>query len=1241
MSTQAITAFVTPYKGLAPFEDSELDALLFFGRERETEVIVANLLASNLTVLYGPSGVGKSSILRAAVAKRLRELAPGAEVVILDEWATDPQLPDPFDEAFLILDQFEEYFLYHEHDGPLHERLPALLANPHVHVLVAVREDALARLDAFQARIPNVFANRLRLDQLDVIAGRAAVVRPLDRWNAQVPADEHVRIEDALVDGVLAQVQSAPGRIEAPYLQLVMERIWEAEREAGSSVLRAATLERLGGATHIVSEHLERALGALPARDAEIATSALKFLVTPSRTKIAQSFGDLVGYTNESPVELQKVLEVLASQRILRAVADGEPSASRYEIFHDVLAEPVLVWRRDFEARAALAAAARRQRRLAVLAGGALLLAAAMVALTVFAFAQRSEASKQRRAAVAQTELALGQKRLAQQLRVKAEKQTAIAKAQTEKATKATQRAQGAAARAKASAERAKASEGRAKASEAQAKASEAAAKTSAAQAHASAEAERRAKQVAVHLQGVAQRQATAAKRRARIAKVGELVANAEAKLDVEPAESLRSAVSAAALEVSDRVEDALRDSLMSMKVRAILDGGGGVVNSAVFSPDGSLVATAAQKGQVHIYRTQSHTLLHTIKVGSAVNVARFSPNGALLAVGSAGAKVLLYDVKSGELQHTLTTNGAVFDVAFVGGGTTLVTGEASFDARMWDVATGSAIRTLPQAAAATKLAVSLDGAQFAVMANGQAVAHIYSAATGDELGFVQQPGELTDLAFSPNGKYLVTTGRRNGFVWDAHTFAQLHILSGHEAPITDVVFANDGRVITSSVDSAARVWDPATGEPLFTLLGQHQQKVLAVAVSPDGTQIATASADNTVRLWNSPLGSTPLLLGGHTDSVSSAVFSPDGRFLLTGSADGTARLWDTAVAKLTPVGSHAGAVSAVAFSPDGSSVLSGSADGTAKLWRNGSLAQTFRQGGKVTDAVFGPGGRVVLTAGDDGTAKLWRAADGALLATLTHGSPVRAAAFAPDGRTIVTAADDGTVRLWTEDGKLVWTAAQGSPLTAAVVSNGLVATGAANGSVRLWHARNGASAGALAGHTGPITSLAFSSDGSLLISGSADHTARMWSTQTGKLIHALVGHTLGVTSVSFSANGKLALTASVDGDARIWSVASGQTVHRLKFHVSTISQAAFSPDGRWVVTAGPTTAAIWQVRTGDLLYFLNGAKGNLTSAAWAPDSLRIVAGDSGGGVEGFDCSLCARQPALTKLAKERLAALR
>ena len=182
MSTGS-AAQVTPFKGLAPFGASERDALFFFGREREREIAVANLVAARLTVLYGPSGVGKTSLLGAGVAYALREL-PDAAVVVLSSWVGDPV--DPLREAieeavgltakddslvellvaaaeaadsdiYIILDQFEEYFLYHEHErGPGSfaaqfaeaVRRPGLRAN----FLIGIREDALAELDSFKAR---------------------------------------------------------------------------------------------------------------------------------------------------------------------------------------------------------------------------------------------------------------------------------------------------------------------------------------------------------------------------------------------------------------------------------------------------------------------------------------------------------------------------------------------------------------------------------------------------------------------------------------------------------------------------------------------------------------------------------------------------------------------------------------------------------------------------------------------------------------------------------------------------------------------------------------------------------------------------------------------------------------------------------------------------------------------------------------------------------------------------------
>ena len=165
---------MTPYKGLAAFGDSDLDALLFFGRGREIEVIVANLIASRLTVLYGATGVGKSSILRAGVAHRLRQ-DPDVEVIVWSTWTGDSGEPvrearraaAQGGEVFLVLDQFEEYFLYHrdEHGaGTLAGELPELLGTGElrINVLISLREDALAQLDSFKGRIPNLFANHLQ-----------------------------------------------------------------------------------------------------------------------------------------------------------------------------------------------------------------------------------------------------------------------------------------------------------------------------------------------------------------------------------------------------------------------------------------------------------------------------------------------------------------------------------------------------------------------------------------------------------------------------------------------------------------------------------------------------------------------------------------------------------------------------------------------------------------------------------------------------------------------------------------------------------------------------------------------------------------------------------------------------------------------------------------------------------------------------------------------------------------------
>ena len=322
-------------------------------------------------------------------------------------------------DVYLVLDQAEEYFLYHADDGgpgSFAEALPAVLAVPsRVNVLVSLREDSLAKLDRFTGRIPSLFANTLRLDRLDRAAARAAVLRPVERY-AELTG-EAVSVEPALVERVLDEVgagQIEPalgglggveggdvgGRIEAPYLQLVMQRLWEEERASGSTELRVETIDRLGGAQHIVEEHLEGAMADLTPEQKDVAARIFNHLVTPSGTKIAHEVADLANFGQVSESELVPVLTALSERRILRSVDEG--GAVRYEIFHDVLGEPVLAWRAEHEADARARGSRRRPPTAGIVSSsrssslGAILLAV-MGAVTVYALSQRTEAREQAR----------------------------------------------------------------------------------------------------------------------------------------------------------------------------------------------------------------------------------------------------------------------------------------------------------------------------------------------------------------------------------------------------------------------------------------------------------------------------------------------------------------------------------------------------------------------------------------------------------------------------------------------------------------------------------------------------------------------------------------------------------------------------------------------------------------------------------------------------------------------------
>jgi WD40 repeat protein len=970
------TAPTSPYKGLSAFDDTELDALLFFGREREQEIVVANLIASRLTVLYGPSGVGKSSLLRAAVARSLRALPEQPLVVVFSRWSEDPAtaLAEAVAEAagldagggsaasvlahaqasrdvYLVLDQAEEYFLYHADDrgpGSFAEALPDVLASPsRVNVLVSLREDSLAKLDRFTGRIPGLFANTLRLDRLARGSARSAIVRPLARYEELT--GEKVTVDDDLVERVLDEVGSGRiepalgglgavegavdgARIEAPYLQLVMQRLWDEERTEDSRALRLATLERLGGAQRIVEEHLDGALEQLSAPQKDIAARLFNHLVTPSGTKIAHEVADLADFGRVPQDELLPVLAILSERRILRSV--DEEGGVRYEIFHDVLAQPVLAWRTrhrtEREIEIQLAEAHRRRSRLQRLLAIALVALGLIAAATVFALVQRSNANDKEQDAQARRldAAAVGVLGTDPELGLLL-------------AAESARRSPGAA-----------------------------------------AEDALRQSLLASHVRGVVRTRGP----------VGEVEFSPDGQLLAFVSESGWAHIRdlASGREVLARRVGGQGGASFSAGGRSVLLHGRATAPvevdlatrtvRCVFEADERPAADAALAGRWAVVvrnargyvwdRARCRSLRVVEDLGSTRVRVVASPDGSRVGFFSRRLAQIVA-VPSGRVLLRLEHPAGVTSLAFDGDSETIVTGARDGIARVWSGNSG-------------RLRWQLRGHR----------------------------GMILDVAVDPAGVVAATASvDGTGRTWDVIPGTVQAVLFGHTNFVESVDFSSDGlTVVTASLDRTARTWEVG-GRPLAILAG-HTGAVLDAVFAPDGATVATGGEDGTVRLWDAdtrralareevPAPGLPKPTATSPDGGATAEI--DDRVIRLRRSDGT-------TSELT---GHDRLVTSVSFSPDGRRLVSASRDRDAILWdvASGKALRVLRAHfGPVSDARFSPDGRWIVTAGPRSVG-LWRADTGQLV-RLLYGppGPYAAAAFGDDSRTIVAVAGNGVV---------------------------------------------------------------------------------------------------------------------------------------------------------------------------------------------------------------------------------------
>jgi len=580
-------------------------------------------------------------------------------------------------------------------------------------------------------------------------------------------------------------------------------------------------------------------------------------------------------------------------------------------------------------------------------------------------------------------------------------------------------------------------------------------------------------------------------------------------------------------------------------------------VMAVAWSPDQRYLASAGYDKVITLWdlehgRSERVFQGHSERIWSLV----FSPDGRSLLSAGVDTTARVWDVTTGRQLLVLTNADAVFQAVFSPDGQVIATAAINGGGRLWDARSGALLsERVDHDQAVATMAFSPDGRRLACAGGGwlnndaDTTVSVIDRAGGPVLRFTAHRQSIFHIRFSPDGSLLATASADGtARLWNAQTGAEVRPLRMDLSfqTIMDVDFSPDGRWLAicgiGFNAGPTRIYDVATGQPVRSLEG-HALGVMQIKFSPDGTRLATASTDATVRVW--PVARLPefVSLEGHDQAVWSITFSRDGRRVASGGLDQTARVWNADTGDLLAILNAAFPVVSLAFNPEGDRLVTMGAHHTAKVWnaiKGEEILILSGHIGTVMAVAWSPDGRIILTGSKDGTARLWDAAAGTTQSIVAaHTNWVLSVAFSPDGRRF--------------------------------------ATGGADNTASIWDVQTGRRLQVLQGHGHWVQQVAFSPDGRQVATGCRDRKVRLFDADTGRFLLSMQGHASGISSLTFSPDGtRLATAAAGEGlialrfyerAALIWDVHTGRRLLRLDAHAGWVTAVAFSTDGRRLAT--------------------------------------------------------------------------